>query len=88
MAQDTGRKDATQEFWSSPATGTPAPQELRPGLKLKNRYLIEKELGRGGIGVVYLARDERLHAMPVVIKFLLDTSNQSAWLAKKFLQEA
>ncbi|HST19713.1 MAG TPA: serine/threonine-protein kinase [Blastocatellia bacterium] len=88
MAQDTGRKDATQEFWSSPASGTPAPQELRPGLKLKNRYLIEKELGRGGIGVVYLARDERLHAMPVVIKFLLDTSNQSAWLAKKFLQEA
>ena len=88
MAQDTDRKDATQEFWSSPASGTPAPQELRPGLKLKNRYLIEKELGRGGIGVVYLARDERLHAMPVVIKFLLDTSNQSAWLAKKFLQEA
>ncbi len=88
MAQDTNQKDATQELWSSPASGTPAPQELRPGLKLKDRYLIEKELGRGGIGVVYLARDERLHSMPVVIKFLLDASNQSAWLAKKFLQEA
>lgn len=61
---------------------------LSPGMKLKGRYLIERELGRGGIGVVYLARDERLHSMPVVIKFLLEASGQNAWLATKFLQEA
>ncbi len=63
-----------------------APPDVR--FKLKERYLIERELGRGGIGVVYLARDERLHSMPVVIKFLLDISEQNAWLATKFLQEA
>lgn len=61
---------------------------LFPGSKLKERYVIERELGRGGIGVVYLARDSRLHGMPVVIKFLLDTAGKNAWLVKKFQQEA
>ncbi len=55
---------------------------------VNDRYRIERELGRGGIGVVYLARDLRLHDMPVVIKVLLDDSTQHAWLSKKFLQEA
>ncbi len=61
---------------------------LATGSILKRRYRIERELGRGGIGVVYLARDERLHEMPVVIKFLLDASGQNAWLTKKFQHEA
>ena len=65
--------------------GAPAASQ---GELLKGRYLIERELGRGGIGVVYLARDERLHSMPVVIKFLLDASGKSSWLTKKFQQEA
>ena len=64
------------------------PVAARPGTTVNGRYLIERELGRGGIGVVYLARDLRLHDMPVVIKFLLDDSTQNAWLSRKFLQEA
>jgi serine/threonine protein kinase len=86
MADRSKQSEGTHEFYS--ATGSVAPQGLASGALLKDRYRIEGELGRGGIGVVYLGRDERLHGMPVVIKFLLDDSSQSAWLAKKFMQEA
>ncbi len=63
-------------------------QGRQPGGRLKERYLIERELGRGGVGVVFLARDERLHGMPVVIKFLLDDAGKNRWLTGKFSQEA
>ncbi|MBI2819104.1 MAG: protein kinase [Acidobacteria bacterium] len=53
----------------------------------KNRYLIEKELGRGGFGVVYLARDQQLLSKPVVIKVLQDETNPDPYFQKKFQQE-
>jgi serine/threonine protein kinase len=65
----------------------PISQLIAPGQKLKNRYLIEKELGRGGIGVVYLARDEQLVGKQVVVKLMLNLSlesNHAEWFRKKF----
>jgi serine/threonine protein kinase len=57
------------------------------GKTLKDRYLITRELGRGGIGIVYLANDKQLLSRPVVIKVLLEESGKNEWFKKKFDQE-
>jgi serine/threonine protein kinase len=57
------------------------------GQLLSGRYLIQKEIKRGGMGVVYLALDQQLHARPVVVKVLLDQSFQSEYVVQKFRQE-
>ena len=54
---------------------------------LKNRYLVDKELGRGGFGIVYLAHDQQLMNKPVVIKVLTDDLASDPWPLKKFKQE-
>jgi serine/threonine protein kinase len=61
-----------------------------PGVTLGGRYLIDKELGRGGVCAVFLARDRKLHDTPVVIKVLLNIWQENArktWMEKKFKQE-
>lgn len=57
-----------------------------PAPPIKGRYQIQRELGHGGVGVVYLAHDLQLHNRPVVIKVLLD-SWSGEWITKKFRQE-
>ncbi len=56
------------------------------GQLIKNRYKLQQELGKGGMGVVYLAHDTQLHNRPVVIKVLRDATAED-WLTKKFRQE-
>lgn len=58
----------------------------KAGQLIKNRYALQKELGKGGMGVVYLAHDTQLHNRPVVIKVLRDATAED-WLTKKFRQE-
>ncbi|MDX6558011.1 MAG: eukaryotic-like serine/threonine-protein kinase, partial [Blastocatellia bacterium] len=57
------------------------------GVTLDSRYFIQKELGQGGVGAVYLALDRKLHDKPVVIKVLLEKSLQNSWVVQKFQQE-
>ena len=61
-----------------------------PGQTLAGRYQIERELDRGAMGVVYIARDLQLlgsDSTRVVIKVLLAEAAGNAYYKKKFLQE-
>jgi serine/threonine protein kinase len=57
------------------------------GKPLGQRYLVEKKLGQGGMGKVYLALDLKLHNQPVVIKILTEASLQNSYLVQKFKHE-
>ncbi len=82
LPTDSGEKVPIQDLL------TPEAVQLGRGLTIAERYVVERELGRGGIGVVYLARDQQLHARLVVIKVLMDTGSASKWTLKKFLHES
>ncbi|MGE0129515.1 MAG: protein kinase [Blastocatellales bacterium] len=88
----SGNKDTqpVSSFGTSPNLSAHLKQTNYDGTLLKDRYVIEGELGRGGIGVVYLARDTQLLQRRVVIKVLLQDSENSThttWFKKKFEQE-
>jgi len=50
----------------------PLPGPLEPGTVLQGRYAIERLLGGGGMGMVYLAHDQRLANRPCAIKEMVD----------------
>src|SRR5690348_6536212 len=62
------------------------PLEGPPPSLLDQRYRLERLIGRGGFGIVYFARDERLHDKPVVVKFLIG-ERRDEWFRKKFRDE-
>lgn len=76
---------AADQERTQPLAGSPA--AAPSGAIWKDRYFIDRELGRGGFGVVFLARDQRLLSKPVVIKLLQDGSSPDPYFQKKFQQE-
>ena len=65
----------------------PSPEFLALSAALAGRYLLEEEIGRGGMGIVYRARDIALDRT-VAIKLLPPELAANPELRSRFLQEA
>jgi serine/threonine-protein kinase len=68
-------------------TGTVSPEFLSLQEVLAGRYSLERELGRGGMGIVLLARDVALDRL-VAIKLLPPELAEEPELRERFLREA
>jgi serine/threonine protein kinase len=63
------------------------PPDALIGTLLEARYLIEKRLGQGGFGVVYLASDNKTVSRKVVVKIMRTDEVGNEWSQHKFKQE-
>src|SRR6185437_11176083 len=83
---EVGLKIISSNHPDKSAAASSVPNQLL-GVTIDGRYLVEKEIGHGGMGTVYLARDQRLHNKRTVVKVLLEKSLQNEWVVQKFQQE-
>ena len=64
-----------------------APTQSLAQNSLKGRYVLVRELGRGGFGTTYLATDTELAGRNVVVKILFQQRARDAWSLKRFKGE-
>ncbi len=86
MAAADERKDKRSEEGQPPSTANFSGPAKGPGSQI-GRFRIEQELGRGGMGVVYLAHDTNLDR-PVAIKSLPPQIAENTELLSRLKREA
>ena len=79
--------DSSSGFLESPIIKLAfAPGNL-VGTTIDERYLVERELGQGGMSQVYVALDLKLKRQAVVIKILSESLVHDSYARQKFEQE-
>ncbi len=89
LAQSSDPSASTIASAADPSSEPSMPVQMQPliGATLDDRYFIERSLGQGGMGQVYLAKDLQLHSRDVVVKLLLEETCKDEYILKKFRQE-
>ena len=79
--------DSSSGFLESPIIKLEFAPENLVGTTIDERYLVERELGPGGMSRVYVALDLKLKRQAVVIKILSETLVHDSYARQKFEQE-
>lgn len=70
----------------NPGPGHTSAAELSPGTQVDNRYIIEDTIGRGGMGVVYRAKDKQ-NGTTLALKLIRPEYSSSETASKNLLAE-
>ena len=77
----------SSEAWQPPPSRGANEGPIPVGITLDNKYLVRQVLGKGSMGMVYLARDVALER-DVAVKVLLPRYSADEKVAKRFRREA